>query len=133
MHTIKITNQKPDIYERLHEVFGVEWDNGLIIANKTGIHCKFELPPEKIAHEATHLRQQENVDIDEWWNRYILDKDFRLEMEIEACREEVNYIQAAYRDRNRRARMIHQVAVSLSSKMYGNMISYAEAKKAIEK
>lgn len=49
--------------------------------------------PAIIAHELTHIKQQtESGSVIRWVDRYFSDKEFRLQMEIEAIRAELKYI-----------------------------------------
>jgi hypothetical protein len=122
-------NTKPPIYNKCVEVFGVNWDDGVIFTYGDTIYCKNEIPDYKIAHESTHIKQQGN-NPDEWWARYFVDTEFRLQQEIEAYLAE-NKILNKIKDRNARFRIKDFNARCLSGKMYGNIISYNEALKML--
>jgi len=129
----KISNEKPAIYDKLHEAFGVEWTAGLIIANAGTIHTAVKfLPPAKIAHEEVHFIQQSKMNIDEWWEKYLADPEFRLRMETEAYQAEVRYINKFIKDMNLAYQMKHDIAVTLASSVYGGIITYSEALKLIQ-
>jgi|SRR3974390_448370 len=89
------------------------------------VPTKWTLPPEIIVHEAVH-RGQQGTDPDGWWERYISDKDFRLQMEIPAHQAEYHDLVA----RGRRGRL-EGIAQRLASPLYGSLISVAEARKLI--
>lgn len=128
-----ISNEKPDIYKRLNQAFGVEWDKGLIIAHNGVIHTSASsLPGYKIAHEETHLAQQAGANLEEWWEKYIADKEFRLRMETEAYQAESKWIEKNIRDRNVKYTLRHRIAVDLSSTIYGCIITYSDALKLIK-
>jgi hypothetical protein len=130
---MKIINEKPLIYDRLHKAFGVEWDKGLIIAYGGNIHFNGSfLPLAKIAHEEVHFTQQMMMNQDEWWEKYITDKEFRLRMEVEAYRAEVKWINKTIKDRNLKFQMINDIAITLSSSVYGCIITRSEALKLIK-
>ena len=52
---------------------------------------KRELLPDLIHHEEVHSKQQDN-NPDLWYNRYLTDKDFRLDQELEAYASQYNFI-----------------------------------------
>ena len=57
-----------------------------------------ELNDDILVHESVHEKQQKNNPV-EWWNKYLTDKEFRLEMEVEAYATQYNYIQRKYPNR----------------------------------
>jgi len=98
-----------------------------IFALYPDIYTNYELTPDLLIHEQIHFKQQEKLGVDEWVNRYIDDKDFRLEQEIEAYKNQINSI----KDRNARERMKVWASNILSSKLYGNIINSREAYKKL--
>lgn len=84
------------------------------------------LPPDLIAHEGVHRRQQ-GTDPDGWWQRYFADVPFRLEQEIAAYRRQ--YAAYAGRERYRLARQqfLARLAASLAGPLYGRMIDVPTA------
>jgi len=87
------------------------------------IYTNYKLTPDLLVHESTHLKQQKNLGVDEWVNRYIDDIDFRILQEIEAYKNQINSI----KDRNQRERMKVWASQTLSSSLYGSIINYQEA------
>ncbi len=124
---IRIVGARPEVYETLHERFGVEWDNGIIITVYPNIHCRFPLPPDKIVHEAVHLVQQKEMGADIWWHRWLAEPGFRLDQEAAAHRKEADFVRKSIKDRNDRDKFIRDIAKNLSGPIYGNLISYGEA------
>ncbi len=125
---MKLSSEPPEIYKKLHEVFGVEWEKGLIIANGDTIHTAVKfLPPQKIVHEETHQRQQTAYGIDKWWDRYLIDPEFRLSQELEAYRNEVKWIEKNILNRNLAYQLKHDIAKTLSSTVYGDIITFSKA------
>lgn len=92
-----------------------------------------KLPPELIAHEEVHFRQQDKVGVREWWNRFLIDTEFRLEQEVEAHRVEWRTYRRHNKDRNHRASFLAQLSRRLASPMYGGLITAAQAQKLIRK
>ena len=125
---IKYSKEIPEIYWKCKEVFGVEWDKGIIITYGNIIYCKWDLDFFKTVHEATHVKQQTEMDKDLWWDRYFADKEFRLSQEVEAYQNEINFIKANIKDRNKRFLLINKVHKDISSYIYGNIISFNEAR-----
>lgn len=128
---MKISNEKPPVFEECVKRFGVSWDNTIFTYGDT-IHVKDDLPIWKIVHEETHSIQQ-GGEPEKWWKRYFDDVEFRLSQEIEAYINEGKWIKTHIKDRNKRFKMIEYNARSLSSGMYGNIISYNEALKKLWK
>lgn len=83
-------------------------------------------------HETTHTQQQTNMTPVKWWNSYIEDKDFRLEQELEAYRNQYKFAKENY-PRLRRRKLLRQISQDLSSEIYGSIVTKDEAKTLIEK
>lgn len=124
---IIIDHTKPEIYQRLHQQFGADWEKGIIIAWNGKIHCKGEPEPQKIVHEAVHLQVQEEMGNDPWWLAYLEDKDFRLEQEKLAYKAEADFIKRAIKNREHRFQYINDIAKAFASPIYGPIISWQEA------
>ena len=73
-----------------------------------------------ITHETTHIMQQAK-NKDEWWGRYLIDDDFRLEQEIEAYQRQLQ----AYKnnDIGLYEVMLPKIAKDLNSGMYGDIFT----------
>lgn len=82
-------------------------------------------------HEAVHSRQQGN-NPEEWWQRYIVDSAFRFTQEAEAYQDQYKNLRKITKDRNKLFRWLHQLAIDLSSPVYGSVCSYQEAIKVIK-
>ena len=88
------------------------------------------LSPELRAHEAVHIKQQAGG-AEAWWDRYLVDVEFRLAQELEAHRVEYQTYCGRDKDRNRRSRFLNAIAARLASPMYGNIITVREALRRI--
>lgn len=100
---------------------------GDTIYNPHGI----DMTDDLIEHEMTHCERQKN-DPKEWWKKYILDDDFRCLEELVAYARQYIYVcNNLQKDRNKRAVFLTQIAKEMSSPLYGNMITYQEALKAL--
>ena len=82
-------------------------------------------------HETLHSKQQGN-NPQEWWKRYLVDKDFRLAMEIPAYQIQFHAYKKLDKNRDRVHRFALRLASDLSGGMYGDCISFMEAVKAIK-
>ena len=125
---MKFSDQIPPVYQRCHDVFGVNWNKGIIITYGDTIYCKYELPEWKIVHEETHIKQQKLIDKDEWWEKYFVDESFRLSQEVEAYQNEARWIKKNIKDRNQQFKLLHQIVIDLSSSIYGNICTAEEAR-----
>jgi len=128
---MKTSKEKPPIYERCHKQFGVNWKEGVIFTYGDTIHCKYKIPKQKIAHEKVHIRQQLAYGVEEWWNRYFTDEDFRLEQEIEAYKEEIKWIRKNIKGLFDMRKRIGKIVKDLSSSMYGNITTKEEVIKLL--
>lgn len=126
---MKITHEKPEIYETLRAKFGIDWNKGIIITYKGNIYCKTDISEDLVVHESVHIKQQSEDP--EWWDKYLADINFRLAQEVEAYRAQYNFIKENY-DRNTRRNALKRIASDLSSSIYGNIISFEDAKNIIK-
>ena len=85
-----------------------------------------------MAHENTHSRQQEEMGVSEWWDKYIEDKNFRIEQEVEAYKNQ--YVEYCKNKKNmaKRVMFLNDLAQDLSSSIYGNVVGFDEAIKLIK-
>jgi len=88
------------------------------------------LPPDLVRHEETHFAQQQRIGgPDAWWEKYLSDPAFRLEQEIEAYRAQYEMLALLSR-KERRQRLAH-ICKSLSSAMYGRLVTAEQARALI--
>lgn len=132
---MKISTQKPPNWPRLEEAFGVSWDSGVLVTYGDTVHTKDRkgVTPDLIVHELVHIGQQSRyiTGPKAWWERYIHDNEFRLKSEMQAYGKQCAYIRVAYRnDQPKVERLFTHIWRSMSG-MYGDMISYEEAKRAL--
>lgn len=130
---MEIVYAKPPNYERIAEAFDIENSPGVIFTygNKlyvpAGERLKIDKPLMK--HEETHARQQKAMGIDAWWDNFLNDRNFRLSQELEAYREQ--YRAMADIPLEQRIGYLDHICKDLSGAMYGNILSYDEAKAVI--
>ncbi len=122
---ILIIGKKPPNWNLLEKTFGVDWENTVVTyGNK--IYSSRPIPPDLEAHEKVHVKQQ-GIHPIRWWNKYIKDPEFRLSQEIESYKAQIKYIRLHSSDRNYIHKLYMRLVADLSSKMYGNCISYTDA------
>lgn len=130
---MKILAKYPPNYERICRNFPsvklnyVIFTYGDTVYNPSGV----ELTGDLIAHEGTHIKQQEKIGKDEWWDRYFIDLEFRMEQELEAYRVQYKYAIDNYNRANRK-RLLRKVSHDLASQIYGRMVNKREAEKLIK-
>lgn len=128
---MKIIVARPPLFGRIDEKFKIAgkpviFAFGDVIYNPENV----VVPPELVKHEEVHSQRQGDNPLG-WWTRYIDDQRFRFDEELPAHRAEYRAYCSNTDDRERRARALHVVAMKLSAKLYGNMITYGDAKRAI--
>ena len=130
---MKISHNKPPHFKIMYKFFGCDWERTAFAFGNT-IYSKAELPDHLIVHESVHLNQQGRNIIGAWlWlGLYLLSKRFRYIMELQAYRKQWQFFRENYPFQYRGG-FISKVASDLSGKMYGNIVSYQEAVRAITK
>mgnify|MGYP001613393791 FL=1 len=84
-----------------------------------------------LAHEKTHTVQQ-GIDPEGWWIGYLTDDLFRLNEELEAYRNQYKFFKNTCKIKSRIPILLERIAKDLSSNIYGNIIDYDGAIKAIK-
>lgn len=132
---VQIVHEWPPRREEIEGVFGALPD-GVVFAwgDKIMVPSGTRLQPWLIDHELVHLDQQEAFGgLEPWWDRYLIDPDWRLEQELEAHIEEYRSLCRYEKDRNTQARYLNEIGGRLASKMYGNLISRGDAMRRIRR
>ena len=128
---MKTSREKPQMYDLLHQKFGIDWDRGTAITIKDTVYSKFPLAPDVEVHEQVHLEQQNNpkyISFEVWLARYFDEPEFRLEQEVEAYQAQVKFIRTSMNlTRNERRFKISNLAKTLASGMYGFVLTYQKA------
>jgi len=128
---IYFSKEKPPIYEQCAKKFGVRWKDRIIFTYGNTIYCKNKVSQQKIAHETTHIKQQQEYGIKEWWDRYFIDIDFRIEQEVKAYLNEISWIRENVRGMKNKEEKIEKVTRDLCSPIYGSVVTYEEAIKLL--
>lgn len=93
-------------------------------------HFHFQLPDDLIFHEEVHSKEQ-GINPHFWWEKYILNKEFRLQQEVKAYRRQYRHY-LLHHDRNDAYFFLNRIAMDLAGSNYGDMIKYQEALKLIK-
>jgi hypothetical protein len=129
---MRIVRGHPPLFDEIDMVFGVAgkpviFAYGDTIFNPMGVEVTHALH----AHETVHSVRQGNNPA-AWWRRYLDDPNFRLVEELLAHREEYDALCSKASHRNERRFHLKQVAQKLCAPLYGNLISYAQARKELK-
>jgi hypothetical protein len=129
--TMNVEFSYPPNIEKIRATFtlhkGIVFTYGDTIFNPD----RSNIDPALACHEATHCRQQGD-DPESWWERYLVDPQWRVLQEIEAYRAQWKQARKMIKDRNIRHKLLMNIARDLSSAIYGNAISFDAAYKAIK-
>lgn len=119
----------PPNFDRIDAVFKIKENRYKpVFCYGNTIHNPFnvKITEDLIVHEGVHSVQQ-GQDPEKWWDRYLIDKDFRLSQEVEAFRTQYKFIRANVPDRNYVAIILFIMSLNLGGKMYGNIIPVSKA------
>lgn len=84
--------------------------------------------PIVLSHERVHSRQQADAGGPAaWWERYLRDRMFRLEQEVEAYRVEYSFACELIANHGRRKRILRVLSGHLAGPLYGRIISAKDA------
>ena len=128
-----IIGHPPNI-EKIRATFKLNGNEIFSWGNKIYNPANVYIDEALIAHEAVHEQQQthDETAILAWWDRYLVDTDFRFSQELEAHKVEYKVFCKLRKDRNAQVRYLNQIAARLSSGIYGNIITQAQAIKEIK-
>jgi len=110
---------------------GVKKTKGILITygdlyNPDGV----KLSTDEWIHERTHAEQQKKIGLDKYWEMYVNDENFRLEQELLAYRNQYKYVVENYSGVLQK-KILEVISKTLSSPLYGSLISERKAKKLI--
>ena len=130
---MQILAKKPFIAYLYRLRFGKEasYEKGVIFPFNQKIYTRYPLSEHLKVHEETHIKQQGNLlGSIKWVILYLISATFRLKQEIEAYQNQYKYI-FENSSRNEANTLLLRISKDLSSEMYGNIISFEEAKRLI--
>lgn len=129
-----IITGRPPNFTKLAAVFPAALKSGTIFAYAPNVYVsgKSELSPSLEVHEKVHISRQEsyNGGPEAWWDRYLVDREFRLEEELVAHMHEYRYL-SDYGSREERREALKVVAKRLSGPLYNLGLSPKQAARLI--
>lgn len=129
-YTVENTPPPKWLYKKIKKRFGaenVDFDKGIIFTVGDTIYYKGELRQDLHIHERTHIGQQLNMGVKKWWKKYLKDDQFRYEQEVEAYRRQYRWIRQNIKDRSMQNDLLRSCASSLSSPLYGGIVTMDQA------
>lgn len=130
--TIKHEHPPAAIYDRAVKEFGVNYEDGVVFTVGDIVYTKYEISEDLQEHELVHVKQQKELGVSIWWERFFADPIFRLEQEVEAYRTQYKWIERHFHDRNARHYYLNAFAGFLSGPMYGKLVSHKDAMNLIK-
>ena len=133
----KIQFKNPPNIEQINQVLKVKGNPNIIFTYGNTIYApglkeEGDLSPDLVEHEKVHMVQQEAIGGPEiWWEKYLVDKAFRLSEELVAYKVQLDYIKQNM-SREKRRFFENYVPTVLASEMYGKIITKKQAKKLLE-
>jgi hypothetical protein len=128
---MRIVVDYPPIYDRIAKAFPLRGREIFAFSDTIYNPGGYDIPLWLVAHEEVHQKQQGD-DAEGWWDRYLVDTEFRYEMEFEAHQQEYRSYCKHVKDRNARVKYLNLVAGKLAAPLYGSVVSVREAKRRIE-
>lgn len=130
--TIHIGKRPPHWADLLKAFPGVDVDKVVVTyGDEIFMPANTHMYPDLRVHEGVHVGQQTAMGKTVWWDRYLVDTQFRFEQEAEAYRRQYVYMQQNQKDRLKLARFLVELSNQLSGPMYGDMVSYPVAMRMI--
>ena len=126
MGPMEIKYEKPPVWDAVNAAFDLQGGEIFCYGNIIYVPSGGALPPELIAHEKVH-REQQGDDVDGWWELYIEDAEFRLEMEMEAHIKEYRVYCLRHKWPHDRKVYLVLLGGRLASPMYGGIITTEDA------
>lgn len=130
---MKIVYEYPPNYKAIAKTFNIKGRNNIVFAYGDILYVpggkSVNIDPHLIAHEETHQWQQADIGVEEWWDKYLADADFRFIQEVEAYRNQ--YCSMNVLPLKRRLDYLDHIASDLAGEMYGNLLSKEDAVRVI--
>lgn len=121
----------PPFLDRIRQAgMGVDLSNTVFTyGNKLYNPGGREIPNHLMEHEETHERQQLAFKggPDAWWDRYLVDVQFRLDQEVEAYRAQYRFYCDRHPNRKKREWMLNTLADALCGPLYGGLVDFKRA------
>ena len=132
---VRIIYDRPPMWDAVCSTFQINPRNvifsyGDCIYNPDQI----DLPDFLVEHEKVHFGQQGHTQEGAalWWGKFLRDPEFRVSQEVEAYGKQYKAMFSQISDRNQAARVLWNLAASLSGPLYNKAISHQEAMRLIK-
>ncbi len=126
---MKLSIENPPNYEDIKSVLNVEGTGAIFCYGDTIYNAPKDLRPDLIVHEEVHSKQQGQYP-QAWWYKYLTDRYFRLDQELEAYSTQYKFVKKYLNNRLLKA-ALSDMARALSSEIYGSIIEYKQAESKI--
>jgi hypothetical protein len=129
---LEVVRERPPNFDAIVAVFPQAANPGVIFAYGGKVYAPGEtkVTRDLDAHERVHIERQGD-DPDGWWDRYLVDKEFRFEEELLAHRAEFQSFCRRQLDAFKRRHAQIEIGRKLASALYGHMITPEQAELAI--
>lgn len=126
-----VLNANPPNFKKIVKTFPGASRRGVIFSYGSRIYApqSVGVPPALIRHEGVHGDRQLAMGIEVWWDRYLVDAQFRFDEELLAHRAEYDWFRL-YKPKKSEA-MLDAISKRLASDLYGSMVSVEKAKTMI--
>lgn len=130
---MRVVVADPPMFDRICAVFPDAVRPGVIFTWGDRLYnpSNGKVTRELMAHEEIHSERQGKTEMEvvEWWNRYLADAGFRLDEELPAHRAE--YQAYCKRHGSGREKFLSHVAARLAGPLYGGLVNLREAKNLV--
>jgi len=129
---MNIIKEYPPNYAILKKKFSLKENDVIVFTYGSTIYNPSgrELDDHIIIHEQVHERQQTEIGIEEWWDKFVKDPQFRLDQELEAYAVQYAYAKPLLNSKGKKI-FLNSIASFLSGSMYGNILTHQEAESKI--
>lgn len=128
---MKIVYDYPPNYKQIDKAYGIKDNPNIVFTYGNTLYIPIGKQPDLplLRHEEVHAKQQTSMGIELWWSRHIAEPEFRLAQELEAYRAQYKAM-FNLTARHRRS-YLDSISADLAGPMYGNILSFDDAKKLI--
>lgn len=124
-----IYGQNPPNHKAIAKRFNIKGRNNIVYTYGDKLYVPggdgIAIDPHLMKHEETHVKQQAEIGVEAWWDKYLTDDNFRFIQELEAYRNQYRSMNVL--PLNQRLAYLDHIATDLSGPMYGDMLSKDEA------
>lgn len=130
---MQIVYEYPPNYKAIAKTFNIEGRTNIVFAYGDKLYVpggkSVNVDKHLLIHEETHQWQQKDIGVEEWWDKYLKDPNFRFIQEVEAYRNQ--YRSMGVLSLKNRIGYLDHIATDLSGEMYGNLLTKEDAIRVI--